>query len=229
MSFSRVLLGAVTILLFAAALFFKQQFLSASERDLMSHVEGLEAAQFHLPKPGQAYAYNAELRQFDPSPVCWFQQTGSVAAGREEKPTKGINLAGESYNAALEGAGGFVGEKIIEVIRAKDTQRMWLLEAHFQRRGDAKFDASCLQEADTVAMLGTNLVYIVDTVYYRSGEDIPFLVRFKSNPVILACDGDCARPSNQIRLHAPDRITKIKSDWGLIQFSLLDEELEGTS
>ena len=126
MSVKRVLLGAVFILVFAAALFFKQQFLSASERDLMRHVDGLEAVHFHLPEPGQAYAYNADLGKFDPSPVCWFEGGDTTVPYRILQPTKGVNHAGVSYNSALEGAGGFVGEKIINVVRAQDTLRCLL-------------------------------------------------------------------------------------------------------
>lgn len=218
MSAKRISLVALSVFVFAAALFFKQQLLSASDRDLMHHFYGLQADQFHDPVPGKAYAFYLDAKKFDPSAIC---ELDLALDDRTYKAVhlQGVNLAGESYNAALEGAGGYIGEKIIDVVRARNTQRVWALKARFHDGAGSAFSNECLQDIDTRIMLRPDLIYVVDTVYYRDGEDTPFLVVFKTRPVILECGEDCRAGASVKTLIPPDRITQIKGEWGILRFS----------
>ncbi len=224
MSVKRVSLIALFVLTFAAALFFKQQFLSASERDLMRHVYGLQADQFHDPMPGKAYAFYINELKFDSSPVCALEAT-QASIPNSAHHLKGVNLAGQSYNEALAGVAGYIGDKIIDIVRAKDTHRLWTLNAQFQSSAGAGFSSECLQDIDTATMLGADLIYIVDTVYYRSGDTRPFLVKFKSGPVVLACDEACPKQVSVTSLLPTDRITRFKWDWGIMQFFQSEPEV----
>jgi hypothetical protein len=220
MSAKRISLVSILVVVFATGLFLRGQLLSANESDLMHHVDAWSADQFHDPVPGKAYAFYTEGQRFGRSAVC----TLEVAADqRAEEPERfqGVNLAGQSYNAALEGLNGFIGDKIIDFVSAKDTYRDWKLAKLYKEGGKPNFDPNCLQELDTQMMFKPDLIFIVETVYFRNGERTPFLVTFKPKPLVLGCkesEADCETAESSTIELPLNRFTKWKFKWEIIRF-----------
>lgn len=217
MTYKRIAFAAGLVACLTCFIFARSYLLSASDYDLLFYKEGVKANQIHRPLPGRAYAIFSNSGRFQETSLCALEQE-NLSLDLEPVRFMGVNIAGQSYNEALTNLSGFIGDQVVDIFKARQTDKEWMMGKRFNDSNGAALARQCLQEIDTSLMFGEYFIFIVETVYYRADEKTPFMVVFKPNPLVLTDCGDSCPTEVRVKDLLPaDMITRIKSEMGLMR------------
>ncbi|MBE1283210.1 MAG: hypothetical protein GJ676_07845 [Rhodobacteraceae bacterium] len=187
----RILFLTCLVLALTAFLVIKDLVLSTGRHDLFFHKKFVDADELWDPAPGKLYAIHKRSGRFEEGEICKAAAHSGLSLTEVRYVTK--NLIGMKYNDALASLPEFVSEKAPKILRALNAETTWLFYAEHNAPASSQFDQECQRTVTRKFWDEAYYVYQVETVYFASPEKTdPFMVRFKSSPMLVEeCDPAC--------------------------------------
>ncbi|CUH52873.1 hypothetical protein [Shimia marina] len=204
--------GAIGAYAIASHLFF-----DADEHDLLQIKQMNAASAFHQPDPGDVYAFHNEHKSWSATPVCALHEAQAETAS-DLGTLKGVNHWGGAINAALGSMNSATNASLFSVFQVRNAERKWTFEKFFRSSDlETPIDFKCLADANQKSTDPTWTVFVVDSVYEPTDQNMQPLVMFKKVPVQpIDCAPNCPGNMSLAEIVRSSRVAKIKHEWEMV-------------